>query len=64
MKQQFIDTRTYKYHNPDTGRNEAHHIKYSIMIRNNKVENVFNEYEHSVLETSEVFEYYSNKFNK
>lgn len=57
-----VDVRTYKYEN-EIGVLEHHAVKYLITLRNGTVENVFNEYHKSVEKNSEVFEYYSNKFN-
>ncbi len=64
MIQNFHDIRTYKFHNDETGRNEIHKLKYTVIVRNGKVENVVNENNYTVNKNSEVFEYYSLKFNK
>jgi hypothetical protein len=58
-----IDTFTYHYED-EQGKQRHLKVKYSIVLKNDKVKNVFNEYNNSVEKNSEVFEYYSNYFNK
>jgi len=48
----------------EEGKEHTMQTQYDIVFFDGKVENVFNEYGHSVVKSSEVFEYYSNKFNE
>jgi hypothetical protein len=64
----YQDVRTYKFDDENTGRTKSVKIKYTILMRDNKVFKVFNDafngWGHSALPTSEIFEYYSKRFNK
>lgn len=60
------DVFIYK-HETDKGKPKYIRAEYSIVLKNGKVQNVFNDvfgdWGHSVDKNSEIFEYYSNKYN-
>jgi hypothetical protein len=58
-----VDTRVYHYED-ENGKQRNMKVKYSIVMKEDTVVNVFNEYNNSVEKNSNVFEYYSHKFNK
>lgn len=57
----FKDTRNYPI--TENGRYGVMKVNYEITFKDGKVQNVFNEFNHTVRKGSEVFSYYSNKFN-
>ena len=60
------DTYTYASFD-DKGKPKPVKYNYSIVLKNDKVQNVFNDvfgdWGHSVDKQSEIFEYYSSKYN-
>jgi hypothetical protein len=62
MTQNLLDKRSYNY-TDEQGIRRNLKVTYSIVLKNGVVQNVFNEFNNSVERNSEVFEYFSNKFN-
>lgn len=57
------ESRIYKHTDEETGKTHFTKVTYSIVMKDGVVTHVFNEYHHSVTKNSEVFEYFSNKYN-
>jgi len=57
----FEDYRTYKSIN-DNGIIEFMKVKYSIVIKNDKIYKIFNEHNHSIMPNSETFLFFKNKY--
>jgi len=64
MTQNLVNTRTYRDLDEKTGKIIITKVNYRINIAAGKVVSVFNEFNHSILSTSETFEYYSKMFNQ
>jgi hypothetical protein len=63
MTQNLVETRTYRYEDESTGKQKTMKVNYRINLRAGRVTHVFNEFNNSVNTNSEVFEYFSSKFN-
>ena len=63
VNQEIIDIRTYRYED-EQGKLRHQKVKYSIMMKKNKVVSVINEYSNTIDNRSECFQHYSKLFNK
>jgi hypothetical protein len=61
MEEILRETRIYPYQ--ENGKHLQMKVDYKIVKKDGIVQDVFNEYNHTVNKNSEVFEFYSNKFN-